>query len=60
MTGAEEKSFEQLMEDADNAPEPGTIGDPDLGVTGDAEPRPESEDDDEPTQVNDDDDEDEE
>lgn len=56
MSGHEERSFDQLMEDANQSPEPGMIGDPDLGVPGDAEPKPEIENG-EPTQVNDDDEE---
>lgn len=47
---------EQVMPDAENDVEPGMIGDPDLGVPGDAEPRPEIEDG-QPTVVNDDDEE---
>lgn len=54
--GAEEKSFEQLMEEANTQPNPGDIGDPDLGLPGDMEPPPLAEED-EPTQVNDDDEE---
>jgi hypothetical protein len=48
---------EQVMPDADGTVEPGMIGDPDLGLPGDAEPRPEIEDG-EPVQVNDDEDDD--
>lgn len=54
--GAEEKSFEQLMEEANTQPHPGDIGDPDLGLPGDMEPLPSVEET-EPTLVNDDDEE---
>ena len=54
MSADNEVPFDSLLENAD-PPEPGVIGDPDLGVPGDAEPQPDFEPD-MPTQVNDEDD----
>lgn len=52
----EGKEFEELMGEA-LPPEPGEIGDPDLGVEGDFPDPPLNDEEDEPTEVNEEDDE---